>query len=165
MRVLAVAVAAACSLLAACGEDEPATKVDTLTVAGAWARPTPATATNGVVYLTITSPADDVLVGVSVPPSVADEVGMHETMGGGGASPMPNMPDMTTPGAEMTMAPLDEVALPAGEPIVFEPGGRHIMVTGLTSGLVVGDHFPLTLTLASGASVTADVAVADDPPG
>jgi copper(I)-binding protein len=78
---------------------------------------------------------------------------------------MPNMPDMTTPGAEMTMAPVPSVALPKGEPVVFEPGGKHIMLTGLTAPLTAGGHFPLTLALSSGATVDVDVLIGDNPPG
>lgn len=151
------------AIVAGCG-GEPTATVTSLTVTGAWARSTPPGAVNGVVYLTVASPSDDVLVGVSVPPAVAAAAAMHETMGGGGASPMPNMPDMTTPGAEMTMAPLDSVALAAGEAVAFEPGGRHIMLTGLAGQLAAGDHFPLTLVFSSGASLEVDVAVGDNPP-
>lgn len=151
------------AIVAGCG-GEPTATVTSLTVTGAWARSTPPGAVNGVVYLTVASPSDDVLVGVSVPASVAAAAAMHETMGGGGASPMPNMPDMTTPGSEMTMTPLDSVELPAGTAVVFEPGGKHIMLTGLTGPLLAGAHLPLTLTFASGTTLTVDVVVAVSAP-
>lgn len=149
-------------LLAACSSDPPT--VTELTVRGAWARTTPETATNGVAYLTITSPTDDRIVGVAVPGDIAAAAELHETMGGAGASPMPNMPDMTTPGSEMTMTPLDSVELPAGTAVVFEPGGKHIMLTGLTGPLLAGAHLPLTLTFASGTTLTVDVVVAVSSP-
>ena len=156
------AALAAAVLLVACSSDPP--KVTELTVRGAWARTTPQTATHGVIYLTIVSPTDDTLIGVAVPPAVAAAAELHETMGGAGASPMPNMPDMTTPGSEMTMTPLDSVDLPAGKAVVFEPGGKHIMLTGLTGPLVAGAHIPLTLTLAGGATLTVDVVVGGNAP-
>lgn len=65
-----LALALALAVAGGCG-DEPAPKVTTLTVTGAWARSTPPEATNGVLYLTVTGPSDDVLVGVSVPAAVA----------------------------------------------------------------------------------------------
>lgn len=163
MRALAIAVGAAL-LLAACGDDSSTTSVSTLTVSHAWARPTPPGAANGVVYFEITSPTDDALISVSVPTEVAAEAAMHETMGGGGASPMPNMPDMTTAGGEMTMEPLDSVDLPGGTAVVFEPGGKHVMLTGLVAPLVEGDHFQTTFTTKDGHTLVVDVVISANPP-
>ncbi|MGB8859523.1 MAG: copper chaperone PCu(A)C [Ilumatobacteraceae bacterium] len=157
------ATALAIVAVTGCATDDPP-RVTELTVQAAWARPTPAGATNGVVYLTVTSPTDDSIVGVTVPPSVAAGAELHETMGDGGESPMPNMPDMTTAGGEMTMTPLASVALPAGRAIAFEPGGKHIMLTDLVGQLLVGERFTLTLAFEEGASREVEVTVANGPP-
>ena len=47
---------------------------------------------------------------------------------------------------------------------MFEPGGKHIMLTGLTGPLLAGAHLPLTLTFASGTTLTVDVVVAVSAP-
>lgn len=59
----------------------------------------------------------------------------------------------------MTMQEVDSIDLPAGEAVVFEPGGYHVMLLGLASPLEVGDTFDLTLMFESGASETVTVEV------
>ena len=71
-----VGVAAALLLPAACGDGtEPAA----FAASGAWARPTPAAATEGVVYLIVTSDVADELVGAAVPASVAGHADLDGT--------------------------------------------------------------------------------------
>ena len=77
---------------------------------------------------------------------------------------MPNMPEMTPAGGEMTMEPLASLPLPADATVVFAPGGKHVMLTGLVTALVEGSHFVLTLTTKSGHTVHADVVVSSNPP-
>jgi len=57
-----------------------------------------------------------------------------------------------------------EVEVTAGEAVVFEPGGNHVMLEGLAASLERGDRFALTLDLATGEDVVVDVVVADNPP-
>ena len=159
---LAVAAVVAGLFAAACGSDVASPSV--LSSAGAWARTTPPGATNGVVYLQITSPTDDAIGGASVPASVAGSAELHETMGAEGGAAMPNMPNMDSGDGEMTMTPVDSVLLPAGEPVAFEPGGKHIMLVDLANPLTAGDHLALTLTLANGTTLPIDVVVADNAP-
>ncbi len=161
-RLLFLAVAA--TLFAACGSDGGASPVTALTASGAWARTTPPGATNGVVYVSVVSPTADAIVGAAVPADIADAAELHETMGGSGTSPMPNMPEMATDG-QMTMAPVDSVALDANVPVAFEPGGKHIMLTDLKAPLTAGTTFTITLTLKSGATLPVTVTVADNAPG
>ena len=59
----------------------------------------------------------------------------------------------------MTMVEVDSIELPAGDTVVFEPGGYHVMLLGLVEPLEVGDTFELTLTFASGAEETVTVEV------
>lgn len=158
---LGAAIAFALAVVA-CGSDSG---VDSLTVEGAWSRPTPAGATNGVVYLTITSPVDDEIESVSVPSSVAGSAMMHETVLDGIAPPaMPGM-DMGDGSGDMSMVPLDSLPLPAGEAVVFEAGAKHIMLMDLATPLVEGRTFPLTLELRDAGPLTVDVIVSPNPPG
>ena len=88
---------------------------------------TPRTAMSGAGYLTITNTGvtDDRMVAVE-----ADfpRVMMHETEVTDGIA---------------SMIHLDHVALPAGQTVVFEPGGKHVMFMGLN-----GDPFEIDEEIA-----------------
>lgn len=63
-------------------------------------------------------------------------------------------------GDVMRMIALDEgLALPAGETVVLEPGGNHIMLMGLTAPLAPGDTIKVALTFAQAGERVVDVAV------
>ena len=53
------------------------------------------------------------------------------------------------------MEGLDGVAIPARSKVTFDPGGLHLMVTGLTVDLQVGDEVPLNLTFERAGEVKA----------
>jgi copper(I)-binding protein len=108
-----------------------------------WARPTPGAATSGAAYFTVTNDGSpDQLVGVSTP--IATTAGVHETTNDNGI---------------MKMRPVAAVALDPGKPVMFKPGGYHVMLMGLKGALKVGDSFPLTLTFAHAEPVTVTVNV------
>lgn len=44
--------------------------------------------------------------------------------------------------------------VPAGDAAVLEPGGRHVMLMGLTAPLAAGDEVTLVLTFAGGVTKT-----------
>lgn len=185
-----LAVALLAGLATACGDDDdttaasgdPAPPAETtepageLEITGAWARTSPAVATAGAAYLEIANgtDVDDVLLEASVDATVAARVELHETsaapadgaMGdsamGGGA-----MGDATTTsmGAPMMeMRPVEEIPVPAGETVVLEPGGFHIMLLDLAAPLEVGQTVELTLTFAEAGGVTVDAEVRDTAP-
>jgi copper(I)-binding protein len=67
--LIGLAVLAGSALMsAACGSEAPAASFG---AEAAWARPTPTGATNGVIYLTVSSDVADELVAVEVPASIA----------------------------------------------------------------------------------------------
>jgi periplasmic copper chaperone A len=111
-------------------------------VADAKSRPT-APGGTGVVYMTITSSADDELTGLSTP--AADKAEMHRTV--------------KDDGGIMRMEAVPSLPLKANAPTSFGPGGLHVMLMGLKKPLSVGDSFPLTLTFAHAAPVTVTVSV------
>jgi periplasmic copper chaperone A len=116
-------------------------------VSSAEYRPPLAGSDIGVIYLTITSLADDALVGADSPR--AGRVEMHETLEEGGV---------------MKMVPTARIPLPAGEAVPFAPMGRHFMVISPAEG--GGDtSFPLVLTFESGARQTLDIPVWTPPAG
>jgi copper(I)-binding protein len=155
------------AVLAACGGGgggDTADSAPMLAAEGAWARPTPATADEGVVYLTVTSDEADAVVGASVAPSVADEVQLHQTTGGG-AGGGHDHGAVGGGGDAVAMGEVAELAVTTDEPLVFEPGGNHVMLVGLAAPLEQGDEFELTLELASGRRLAVDVPVQPNPPG
>lgn len=114
-------------------------------VRDAWARPA-AQGGNGAVYFIIRSSAADELVGVAS--DVADAVEMHESLMSGDV---------------MEMHHLQSVPLKAGEEVVFEPGGLHIMLIGLKQDLKLGDEFQITLQFKNDEDIQLRVPVQDTP--
>jgi len=109
----------------------------------AWSRATPPGAGVGAIYLTLASPADDTLTGVSSPAASAAQV--HE---------------MAMDGAVMRMRELSTgLALPAGQKVSLQPGGYHIMLVGLKAPLKQGETVPVHLTFAKSAPLDITVPV------
>ena len=51
------------------------------------------------------------------------------------------------------------IPVPAGETVLLQRGGLHVMFMGLNRRMEQGDRFPLTLVMQSGAEVQVDVVV------
>ena len=85
----------------------------------------------------------DVLVGVSSP--VARSVTVHRTE--------------TDAAGRSTMVEQARLAIPARSSVTFEPAGLHVMLTGITADLAVGDDVELTLTFEHAGEVTATATV------
>lgn len=102
-------------------------------------------------YATVRGDAssDRVLVGVSSP--AAKRAELHESMAGHGGM--------------MAMQPLRHVAIAKGEAASFAPGGKHIMLFGLSPDLRAGGSVPMTFAFEDGAKVTVDakLVAAGDP--
>lgn len=176
-------------LLAGCGSDdggddapattEGSTAEQELQIADVWARQSPMGTTAGAIYLELTSPVDDELIAASVPTSVAGTTEIHETTIGdeplGGEDDMGD--DAVDDGAgmgegdmggedlggegmgSMTMREIGSLELPAGETVVLEPGGYHVMLLDLVEPLEIGQTIDLTLTFeqAGERTVVAEV--------
>ena len=110
----------------------------------AWIRPA-AQGDNGAVYLTIYNPTSyaDVLVGVIT--DVAEAVQVHETIiAEDGMSHMEHMTHLPVP--------------PNGI-VVFEPGGKHLMLVNLKRELITGDSFLMKLSFQNSGDVLISVTV------
>ena len=59
----------------------------------------------------------------------------------------------------MRMRHRDAVTVAAGETVMLEPGGLHIMLMGLSNPLRQGDSFAVTLVTNDDDRVEVDVAV------
>jgi copper(I)-binding protein len=92
------------------------------------ASPTPQAST-GAVYLKISSPEADRLIGLFTP--VAAMAHIHESKDENGV---------------MKMEMRDSLEIPAGGEVVMAPGGLHIMLMGLKAPLKKGETIPLELT-------------------
>lgn len=95
------------------------------------------------VYLSIHNEGtDDALLGARC--ACAQETSLHSTEDRNGIS---------------LMVPTDRVDLPSGETIVFEPGGSHLMLDGLTEPLEAGTGIEVALEFEHGGTRTVEVPV------
>ncbi len=132
---------------------DPAAPRSGLSIRDAWARATPAGARMGALYLTLESTAGDMLLGATVPRSVAGEAQIHETVvdSSGGGEP------------RMSMRRVASIDLPAGQAVELRPGGFHIMLIGLKKRLKAGERVTVTLSLAKAGRRTVTAAVREEP--
>lgn len=176
-KVLAVAAGAAMVLaVASCGDDnsDDGAGDASVIVSDAWARTSPAMTTRGAVYMELQSGSGDVLIGASVPETVAATTEIHETVAAEGASSdmttamsdtTAAMSDTTAAGmGEMTMRPIESLEIPAGSTVNLAPGGYHIMLIDLVAPLEVGSEIELTLTFENAGDITLTVPVRESAP-
>ncbi len=92
------------------------------------------TLTNGAVYMMLmnTGGQDDALL--SVESNIAQVVELHES----------KVDDHDV----VRMAPVEQVTIPAGGSTILKPGGLHVMLISVQSGLALGDTFDITLNFA-----------------
>jgi copper(I)-binding protein len=118
-------------------------------VLGGWARAAAAGMPNSAAYglLVNLTGADDTLVNISGDAAAAIE--LHEmTMGDGDV---------------MQMRPIEGgILVPAGGTALLQPGGKHIMMIGLTGELQVDTSIELTLAFASGSELTIEFPVREE---
>lgn len=98
-------------------------------------------------YMTIGNNSDDDVSLISVSTDVAEFVEIHAT---------------TIENDIARMSPVDELDIDAGESVVLEPGGYHIMLINLNRDLIPGETIALKLTFASNIEMTIDVPVMDE---
>ena len=107
---------------------------------------TPATASNGGGYLTITNSGDDADRLLRIEAEGFDEVSLHET----------STDDMGV----ARMRHVEGIELPAGETVTLAPGGLHVMFMGLGGDpFEEGEKIPATLVFekAGALDVTFNV--------
>ena len=143
--LVALAVALATSL-AACGSGHGSASAEssaTLTIVDARVdRPlTSETAIRLIVHNG--SGVADVLTGVSSPDATGSSV--HRTI--------------VDARGESTMEAVLQLPIPARADVTFQPGGLHVMLTGLKRDLKIGDHIPVTFTFAHAGALTVQAVV------
>lgn len=137
-------------LLAACGGNEGLNGTDAggeLTVEnvlGNLALPMP----NGAVYMTITNGtgSDDALIDAAVPG--CGTVELHEMIMENDVMVMRQMED-------------NRIPIPAGETVMLQRGGLHVMCIGKTGEFAVGESVPVTLTFENAGPMEVTAVVLD----
>jgi periplasmic copper chaperone A len=99
----------------------------------------------GAFYLAITNNGDEADRLLSVETDAADTAEVH---------------NVEMDGEVMQMVPQhDGLEIPAGERVVLEPSGYHVMMIGLTKSLVAGEEFTATLTFEHAGEVEITVPI------
>jgi periplasmic copper chaperone A len=140
MRVPLATIAAACLILASCeaSESEPRVTVEEarVTLPAVEGRP-------GAAYFTAEAAAlPEAIVAVTAPWPTRIE--MHESMASGGMA---------------SMQPIPTAPFEAGKLLVFEPGGKHLMLFNLDPAVKPGDALPLTFRFAKAPPATVQAEV------
>lgn len=154
--------------------------------ADAWARPSPMMADAAAVYMTLSSEDGATIASVSVPSDIAGRAEIHETvamddmmtndermadeeamddemdesMEDGDHEDGEHMGDT----AMMMQELEDGLLIPAGDEVVLEPGGLHVMLLDLPEPLEEGDTFDVTFTEDDGEEFTVSVEVRSEAP-
>jgi periplasmic copper chaperone A len=113
-----------------------------VSVSGGWARATLPHQNEGVAYLTLQSPAGDMLTTIDSPE--AGMVMLHQSKTTNGVAEMDDM---------------ENLALPAGQTIALTPGGMHLMLMEVKHALKPGDTLHLSLHFDKAGTQTVAVPV------
>jgi copper(I)-binding protein len=139
MRVPLATILALCLVLASCASQSgPQVTVDEarITLPAVKGRP-------GAGYFTAEAAAlPEAIVAVTAPPPTRIE--MHESMSSGNMASMQAIPS---------------AAFASGAPLVFEPGGKHLMLFDIDPAVKPGDTLPLTFRFANAPPVTVQAEV------
>lgn len=116
----------------------------------AYSYPTLSGTTTGAAYVTIENTAQKPLAITSASTEIANSVELHTHI---------TNPD----NGVVQMKKLDKVIIPAGGVVTFAPGGKHLMLLGVTRSLSPGDTVDMTLTLEDGRTLPVNVTVRKRP--
>lgn len=134
-----VPLALLCFMLTACGDDKGAPRLenrkDGVEIVDARLVLPIVSGGAGAAYFTVNNATDNPISIVTVEVAGSNMAMMHETLQTGGHS---------------TMQMLGKVDVPAHQSVAFSPGGKHIMVTGMSASLKANTMTYLTLTLGDG---------------
>ncbi|MDP2244345.1 copper chaperone PCu(A)C [Pseudomonas sp.] len=114
-----------------------------------WSRAMPPVAPTAAAYFVVHNKGSDAdrLLSASTP--VAGKAELHEHIHADGL---------------MKMQQVQNVEIPAGGEVKFEPMGYHVMLFNLKQQAKDGERFPLTLTFEKAGAVEVDIAVHTDAP-
>ena len=137
-------------LVGGLGAASPAAGEGALSVEGAWARASIGGSKVSAVYLVVTNRGEeaDRLLGADT--GRARHAMIHRSVVEDGV-------------AKMRRAGAVEV--PPGGSVRLEPGGLHVMLTGVAPPLEAGERIPVTLVFEHAGALTLSVPVRKSPPG
>ena len=125
------------------GGCDPGGRGGEVRVSEAWVRLPAAKNQPGAAYFRIEGGAEGMrLVGVSSP--LIRWIELHETVEAKGVT---------------RMRPRKEIEFPSRGPLLFEPGGRHAMLSGMSKTVTAGTTVPLTFSFNTAPPVTVDAEV------
>ena len=131
-------------VLASCGSGNSAQCTKGQVAAGdGWSRAAKASQT-GIAYLTIRNETGCPVILNRVTSDVAARASLHETSIDNGVS---------------RMRPVNGLTIDANSEVNLEPGGMHIMLSGLTRPIEAEMHFNVTLEFDNRPPVVADIVV------
>lgn len=105
----------------------------------------PVNMSTGAAYMTIVNEGDEADVLLSARTDAAGVVEIHEVQ--------------VTDGV-MSMRPVEGgLEIPAGEIVVLEQGGGHMMLIGLTTSLIPGESYRMTLTFERAGDVEITIPI------
>ncbi len=136
--------------IASCAAEIPQPSVTPLQVTDAWIRLVPEVASASAAYFKLVNASDQARVLVGVQSELADSVEMHTTVSKNGL---------------MGMERMVEVAIPAAKVVLFEPGGKHVMLIGLHQPLKAGDVHTMHLQFADGSELPVSLVVSEGETG
>ena len=115
-----------------------------LTITDPWSRELPPVAPNGAAYFGVANrgTSADRIVAVHTPIAERAELHAHEMSG-----------------TMMSMRHVEDVDVPAGGSVRFEPEGLHVMLLGLKEPLRRGTRYPLTVVFEKAGAVEVPVQV------
>ncbi|GEO42951.1 hypothetical protein SAE02_70990 [Skermanella aerolata] len=119
-------------------------RVGDIVIEQAWARATTPSAKTGATYLVVRNSGSEPDSIPSLETPVASHTVAHQTRQEGSVSRMSEA------------SPLN---VPPGGALEMKPGGTHIMLMDLKSGLKLGQQFPLTITFEKAGKVEVPVKV------
>ena len=136
-RGVTLAACAALALAAAFGSSLAVGQASPLIVENAWLRKAPGVDT-AAVYLVLKNTGVQPVVVVGVRSPSASHVMIHET---------------STTGGQSQMRAYDRLIIAPGKSVAFQPGGLHVMLSGIKGNVAIGQTVPLVLVLSNGTTV------------
>ena len=116
----------------------------------AWVRSLPPGAAVAAAYGSLMNHGSDTVTIVNVTSTTGTEAQMH---------------DVIADGDQRKMMQLNSVDIAPGESLVFEPGGRHIMLLGITDAPEEGGDLALCAVSARGTEACTRAPVTRQSPG
>ena len=115
-----------------------------------WVRSLPPGTAVTAAYGSLMNHGTDTVTIVNVTSTTGTEAQMH---------------DVIADGDQRKMMQLNSVDIAPGESLVFEPGGRHIMLLGITDAPEEGSDLPLCAVSARGTEVCTRAPMTRQSPG